>query len=283
MQKFLLAVIGLAALLSPAVAFDTASYVPKGKVNSYTKINYTIVSRFGEYYRSPALRFVHIFKNGREEEASSYDPQNKLVDRMTFEYDEAGRRTKTEYRDSHDIPMHRTVTEYDGEGRILSETEFDSMGTLSGKTIYTYGGGKETQSFYDREGALLSRIISRRDEAGRISEINEYFGDGSFEQKEVYSYLEDGKISSIIISIDDEGTSSSIIYRYTDNGILQEIQTFNAAGEVTHREFYEHDEQGNMTAIKEYEVTKKFGDIANELKSMTTYAYDYQTELDAKK
>ena len=38
-----------------------------------------------------------------------------------------------------------------------------------------------------------------------------------------------------------------------------------------------------MTAIKEYEVTKKFGDIANELKSMTTYAYDYQTELDAKK
>ncbi len=281
MKKFLAA---LSVLLAGAAsfAFDTASYVPKGKVLSYTKINYTIVSRFGEYYRSPALRFVHTFADGVEGEAISYDTQNKLVDRMTFEYDETGRRTKTEYFDSHDIPMHRTVTEYDGEGRILSETEFDSLGTLSGKTIYTYAGGKETQSFYDREGALLSRIISRRDEAGRISEINEYFGDGSFEQQEVYSYREDGQIASITVTLGDEGLISSLLYRYSDDGILQEIQTFNAAGAVTRREFYEHDEHGNTTAIKEYEVTKKFGDIANELKSMTTYAYNYEAEAEAK-
>ena len=81
---------------SATFAFDTLNFVPKGKINTYTKTNYIVVSKFGEYYRSQSLKFVHVFNaSGKETETLSYDGQNTLVDRITFEYNAVGKRTVT--------------------------------------------------------------------------------------------------------------------------------------------------------------------------------------------
>ena len=77
----------------------------------HTKTNYIVVSKFGEYYRSQAFKFVHIFnETGKETETLSYDSQNTLVDRITFEYNAAGKRTAANFYDAKDVLMHRTET-----------------------------------------------------------------------------------------------------------------------------------------------------------------------------
>ena len=77
----------------------------------------------------------------------------------------------------------------------------------------------------------------------------------------------------ITITSSDGSSNQRITYSYDDGGALAEIRTYNAEGEIISREFHENNEDGNPISIKEYAVTKKFGETVNELKSMTTYSY----------
>ena len=175
-KRLLICAAAAALTVSSAFAFDTENIVPKGKVSTYTKINYIIVSKFGEYYRTQATKYVHVFnERGKETETLSYDSQNRLVDKVTFDYDTSGRLVITNYFDTDDNFMYKKENEYTPAGKILSETEYNADGVLTSKTIYGYEGSRKIQSFYDRDGVLMSRIITKLSDTGVIEEENEPF------------------------------------------------------------------------------------------------------------
>lgn len=275
-MKKILSFCALLFFTSVAFSFDFDNIKPKGNVSSYTKTDYTIISKFGEYYRTPAIKYVHTFdNNGNETECISYGSKNEVIDRISYEYNNSSLRTNTNYYDSKDRLIHRCTYEYDLNGNITSETNYDAQEKLSGKNIYKYDGDKITESYYDVNGALLSRVIIIQKDKKPI-EVNEYFGDGSLEQKEVYEYNKAGNVTSISI-IDNSGAEvEKLVYIYSENGFLEQLQTFNKEKQIIYRIFYENNSDGDPVSAKEYAMSKKFGETTGELKIITTYTYEKQ-------
>ena len=83
-------------------AFDPAAAVSlSAPVKDYTKTTYTITEKFGEYYRSPKAKYLHVFDaNGRQTETSEFTAKGAVVDRLVFAYDAAGNLTSTTGFDS---------------------------------------------------------------------------------------------------------------------------------------------------------------------------------------
>ena len=81
MKKTFLAMTA-AALSLGAYAFDPSSSVSlAAPVKDYTKTTYTITEKFGEYYRSPKAKYMHVFDaSGKETEASEFTAKGALVD-----------------------------------------------------------------------------------------------------------------------------------------------------------------------------------------------------------
>ena len=86
MKKIIL----IASLCAFAAAgiFANDSFTPAGSVSSYTKTTYNVTSKFGEYFRSVAVKDVHVFNSsGLETEVAYYYGKDELGDKVTFTYD----------------------------------------------------------------------------------------------------------------------------------------------------------------------------------------------------
>ena len=73
MKKVLLsALIATAGFL--AFAFDDSPFMkPNGEPKSYTQTEFTISTKFGDYYRTPAVKYKHTFNDaGLEIESAEY-------------------------------------------------------------------------------------------------------------------------------------------------------------------------------------------------------------------
>ena len=61
MKKILATIISV-GLTCSVFAFDPSMNLkPMGSVKEYTKMDYTITEKFGDYYRSPKSKYVHIY------------------------------------------------------------------------------------------------------------------------------------------------------------------------------------------------------------------------------
>ena len=71
MKKILLA-LSLTAAAFSLHAFDTAAPIAvKTGIREYTRTGYIITEKFGDYYRSPSAKYVHVFDvNGKEIEST---------------------------------------------------------------------------------------------------------------------------------------------------------------------------------------------------------------------
>ena len=80
--------LAVATLSAQIFAFDSeATLKPTTPIGGYTKIDYQITEKFGDYYRSPRAKFVHMFDaNGRETEATELTSKDTVVDRITYKY-----------------------------------------------------------------------------------------------------------------------------------------------------------------------------------------------------
>ena len=65
------AALAAAVMCVSAFAFDVTEYLPlKGTVKNYTRTDYGITSKFGEYFRTPEMKIVRVFdRAGREIES----------------------------------------------------------------------------------------------------------------------------------------------------------------------------------------------------------------------
>ncbi len=267
-----------------AFAFDTESIVPASRVNSYTKTDYAVISKFGEYFRTPTVKHIHSYKNGKEVEVASYtvkkasassESKEMLVDKTQFAYNAAGKLESASYYDSNEKLIWKSVKEYAADGTLASESEYNAENVLAGKTIYKYEAGKITESYYNGAGALLERTITKLDAAtGRPVEEFLYYADGNLDRLSLTRYTDDGKISQVEVWEGAGHPTSKTCYVYErTTGAVKEIQSFDGQGNLFERVIYNNDAKGNPQKIYKYSVSRKFGEVVNELKYTADFSF----------
>lgn len=273
MKKTLL-ILAVAALSAQVFAFDSeASLKPEGAVGQYTKIEYQITEKFGDYYRSPRAKFVHVFDaSGKETEASELTSKDALVDHITYKY-EGDNLVEKVCTDADGKISWKMTSLYDDNGVKIEESEFNAANTLINKTIWKFNGNQIDESYYNSEGTLLSKIITKNDDQGRVSEVAQYAALGYLEQKAVYTYNDAGKLSEISYSNDREPQTKKVVYRFDASYQITEEQTYNAENKLIVRVIYKYDENGNIIKTTTYNVSEKFGTTVNELAGISEYNY----------
>lgn len=254
-------------------AFDNDLLTFKGNPESYTKTEYSVTSRFGEYFRTPSIKHVHKFVNGLRMETVSYSPKDEVLDSVSYEYSDGKKILAEVSKDAAGNITRKLVYEYSADGKLKSETAYNSADVLTGKNIYKYEANKNIESLYNAEGKLLSRV-NHILEDGKEVEVDYYFGDGTLSHAEKYSYTENGDVS-VIENIDSDGNKSGkTVYCYDEKGALSEILLYASDTDIIERDIYKNNAKGNPVKVSIYSIAEKFGTTVNELISITDYSYD---------
>lgn len=267
-------ILAAAALSAELFAFDpAASLKPAGTVGEYTKTDYQITEKFGDYYRSPRAKYVHVFdSNGREVEASELTSKDALVDHITYRYD-GDRLVETVCTDADGKVSWKIAAAYDANGNKTEESEYNASDTLTNKTIWKTSGKQSDESYYNADGALLSKIITKFDDQGRTAEVAQYHSAGFLEERAVYSYNDAGRLSEIAYFNGANIQSRKVVYRFDASYQITEEQTYNAANKLIVRVIYKYDGSGNIIKTTTYNVAEKFGTTVNELAGIAEYSY----------
>lgn len=258
-------------------AADIFTYSPlKGNVKSYTKTEYSIASKFGNYFRTPSAKFNHVFDNkGKETQSSELSPKDVVVNTISSTYNNLGNITNQVCTSVDGEIIWKTDTVY--KNNLKTEiSEYDGKNNLRGKTIFSYENGNlADETGYDGDGSLLWKLVYKYNTDNKLESVSSYSASGNLSEKEVYDYADTGLVSSITYFDELEAETSQEIFRYNENGLLNEITTYDNAKQITKRVLVKHDAKGNVTKISEYTVSPKFGTTVNELASQTEYAYEY--------
>lgn len=258
-------------------AFDPApALVPVGNVKDYTKTDYTITEKFGDYYRSPKAKYVHVFdENGRQTETSEFTGKDVPVDRIVYSYDEAGNLVSTTGFDADGKLNWKISATFDSKNRKTEESEFNAANVLVSKSIWKYNGSQSEEAYYNSDGALLGKIITKTDDNDRIIEVSSYISSGKLDNKRTYSYNDAGKVSEITYWNSEGNVSSRVVFRFDEKFTLTEVQTYSSTNKLVQRVIYKYDEKGNVLRTTTYAVSEKFGGTVNELTAINEFAFNY--------
>lgn len=271
------AVMTAAFHLSAAGSFDIESYVPlKGPVKSYTRTDYDITTKFGDYFRTPVVKMVHTLDGGQELATSETTARDVLVNRVVNVYDSNGRLSAQTGYNADNATIWKNETTYGADGNKADVSEFGKDGTLKSKTIFAYTDGHLTEeTCYNGDGALVWKTIRDYNGAGLLAAEKFYYADGSMEEEHDYAYNPDGKIDVISYRNEFGIVLNSDNFRYGDEGELVEITATAANGKTTRRTLLKYDTSGNLSRVSVYTVSKKFGQVMTELCAMFERTYQY--------
>ena len=189
-MKKTLSFILAAGLCVSMFAADILTYVPvKGDVKSYTKTEFSIASKFGNYFRTPSVKFTHIFDSeGKEIESSELTPKDVELNSISSAYDTNGNLVTQVCTTSEGESIWRTEIKY--KNNLKSEvSEFDSKNSLKAKTISAYENGNLIdETSYNGDGALVWKTIYKYTPDNKLESIDQYTADGNLSEKEIYSY-----------------------------------------------------------------------------------------------
>lgn len=277
MKKFIFAA-SLTALAASIFAFDDVLAIKTvGSVADYTKTTYTISEKFGDYYRSPKAKFVHTFDaSGKQVESKELTSKDSLVDRLLYLYDSAGRVASVTCSDQDGKIMWKTIYAYDENGNKIDESQYNANDNLVNRSIFKYTEGKQVEeAFYNADGVLLGKFITKNDEKGRAAESAQYNEDGALEEKQILSYNDAGRLCEIDFSDASGRTVKKTVYRFDASYSITEEQTYNSENILSERIIFKYDTYGNVTKATTYKVAEKFGTTVNELAAIVEYTYNY--------
>lgn len=277
-MKKILSIVLISLIGMSAFSFDNSAFIkPVGNAKSYVKTDYTISSKFGEYFRTANAKYKHIFnENGLEIENSEISMDGKLIDKILYEYDASGNLISQTCFDANDKQLWKIEYIFKN-GLLVEENEYNEKDLLSSKSIYKYEGKKiKEETFYNGNGAITWKNIYSYDENGNCSEEFSYFSDGQLESKKEFKYNPFNNIQEIIYYENDETTiSQRDLFRYDAKNLLTEIASYTEDNQVFLRHFYKYDAKGNLSKITSYSIVKKFGTTVNELIGMSDFTYQY--------
>ena len=126
-MKKIIGVCVAAVLAANVYAFDDNFELKTvGSVAEYTKIDYTITEKFGDYYRSPKAKYVHVFDaSGKQIESDELTSKDSLVDKILYNYDSEGRVTSTVCTDGDGKIQWKSIFTYDGDGNKIDSGDDD--------------------------------------------------------------------------------------------------------------------------------------------------------------
>lgn len=282
-MKKILSFILAGAMATSLFAYDIASGASlKTKAKTVTRTDFTIVSKFGEYFRTPNTKIVYKYDDaGLLIESSELTARDVLINRIANTYDELGNLVGQTCYDADNVQIWNTTLAY--KDNLKSEcSEFSKGGFFKGKTIYTYTGGNLTdESYYNAEGVLVWKIISKYNDANKIEHEYEYFGDGTLDEERLITYNATGAKESITYFDSAANVKSKDVFRYAADGTISEITTYDSENKIVKRTLVKIDSFGNCSKVTGYAVSRKFGTTVNEMVDMVEFIYDYNT-VDAK-
>lgn len=276
-MKKLLSFAFVASLCLSLFATDIFNYVPlAGNIKNYTRTDYVIASKFGNYFRTPSVKIVKAFNNlGKEVESSELTPKDAIINRITSTYDAKGNVTEQSCFNADNELLWKNLIVY--KNNLKSETsEYDAKNILKAKIIYTYDGSKLVdETGYNGDGALVWKTIYKYNAEGLLETEFEYNAEGSLDMKYVYTYTNEGKTDSITTYNSYSHDVNQQIFRYGSNGLLTEITTYNADKVVCNRKVLKYDSANNVIKLSEYEVSEKFGSTSNDLVAQSDFTYQF--------
>ncbi len=258
-------------------AFDTSPFLKvSGSVKSYTKTDYSISQKFGNYFRTPNEKYKHVFNTtGQETESTEYTALDEFVDKVSYEYDSNNNLISQTAYDKNSKLEWKIVSTWNADGFKTEESEYDNNNTLKGKSIYSKEGNAIDETYYNGDGSLVWKIVTKYGSLNKKTEELRYSENGTLNEKLTYTYSEKGLLKEISYTDKDANQIQKEEYYYDDNDLLTEISTFNQYNEKSKRQFYKYDAKNNLIKTTTYNVTQKFGSVVNELTGMSEYTYEY--------
>jgi hypothetical protein len=157
--------------------------------------------------------------------------------------------------------MGITAFSYDENSRYKEETRFDQTGAILERNQYSYdASGNKTVTTYNGDGSLRALLTFVYDEAGRALEETSEHADGSYFQRRVRSYDDQGQRIGMVIY--DRTGKVTGEWRFSPHGNPVFHIKYDATGQVESRTTAdcEYDAQGNWRKCAW--VTQKFGKTA---------------------
>ena len=258
---------------------ESPFFAVKGKVKSYTKTEYVISQKFGDYFRTPNVLYTYKYDDkGRETECLEMSANGTLLSKTVNSYDEKGILTSIVSTDGSNVAEWRIAYTYNEEGLLVDESEFNKNDELSGRTITKYSEDKSRieESSYNEKGELIWKNICKFDVAlNRKLEEKQYFADGALDQKLAYIYNDEGLLTEIDSSDSKGNVTKKTLFRFNEKGQNTETATYNIVTGTEEREMYRYDEAGeNIVRVTVYNVANKFDTVVNELVGMSEYKYE---------
>ena len=276
-MKKLISMILAAGFCLSLFAADIFTYAPiKGDVRAYKRTDFSIASRFGNYYRTPSVKYAHLLdENGNDIESTEISAQETLVNTIKSEYDYNGNLLSQVATDADGEVIWTTEITYKN-GLKAEMSEFNAAHELKGKTIYSYSFNRLIdESSYDGNGALVWKIVYTYDGDDRLDTISDYFPTGALSEERKYEYDDNGVIKSITHTDSISKVVVQDVFRYNNAGVVTEVSTYDEAKQITKRVMFKYDANGNVAQVSTYNVANKFGGIVNELVGMSDFSFKY--------
>lgn len=313
--------------LKEARGFNDAEVLLRDFAIRYEEINSVIYDKDGNQISFTGYKYD---EQGRCISALSYDNDGALLSGEETTYDSNGNITvEISYRNG--VIEYRKEYTYNENGNIICEAVFEYLdGVLQNKTVTTYDdyGNKLTIIEYDGNGVILNQseweyiityengnivfsdpdtsgwhsvYIYRKD--GKILEHTFFAGNGDIEYQDKYEYDDQGNLTrkvdiykkgkyngDTVYEYDEYGTLISEIERDADDNVESKIE-YNSDGHIIYlknnwEKFeYEYDEHGNMICQsgyydwgeerEEYEITIEYEYVKHGIiNSSKTYDQD---------
>ena len=277
MKKFLLSALVLAAGFL-AFAYDDSPFMkPNGAPKSYTQTEFTISTKFGDYFRTPAVKYKHTFTEaGLEIESAEYSVAGQLASKIVYEYGPGQQIASQSCYDADGNLFWKVSAIFDKNGKKAEENEYDAKGALLGKTIYKYDGSDSIdETYYNSRGDLIWKNTYKYNSEQKLIENCSYFSNGALDVKKIYVYTSDGKLSEInsYNHLNEQVAREQNIYNA--EGLLAEYAVYGSDGKRRSRVFYKYDANKNVIKQTTYNIAQKFGNTVNEMVGQSDFDYEY--------
>lgn len=277
MKKVLLSAIFIACGIF-AFAFDDSPFMtPNGSPKSYTQTEFTITTKFGDYFRTPATKYKHTFNDdGLEIESAEYSPTGQLIDKIIYEYTSDKQIASQSCYDAGGNILWKVSSVFDKNGKKTEENEYDAKGTMLGKTIYKYENENSVdETYYNSRGDLIWKNTYLYNTEKKLVETCAYFSNGALDVKKVYVYNTDGTLSEInsYNQLNEQVAREANIYN--SDGLLVEHAVYGSDGKRRSRIFYKYDSMRNVAKQTTYNIAQKFGSTVNEMVGQSDFEYEY--------
>lgn len=166
----------------------------------------------------------------------------EMIGRTKYTYDSKGRLKDITWLNGFEFIVNRKTFDIDENKDIVTEWQYYSPDSVSGKTNYLYtnllNGVVIKQNNYSGDHQLENSIVYHRDTSQII--IKEEIRDAS--EKLVcyhnYQYSKKGLLQQIVVQLPNNAIVPKYVYDYDDDGLLAGI--------------LEYDERGNIIDYKKY-------------------------------